>query len=89
MSRKKEERKSQPLVKDCQFGISPVNYSDSDQIQTLNKSSMSMSMICLLNGASCLLNVGRLVLGRVFFFFFGGGGGRVVFRRVVFGVCCP
>ena len=21
---------SQPLVKDCQFGVSPVNYSDSD-----------------------------------------------------------
>ena len=24
-------RLSQPLVKDCQFGVSPVNYSDSDQ----------------------------------------------------------
>ena len=24
---------SQPLVKDCQFGVSPVNYSDSDQIR--------------------------------------------------------
>ena len=23
---------SQPLVKDCQFGVSPVNYSDSDSV---------------------------------------------------------
>ena len=32
---------SRPLVKDCQFGVSPVNYSDSDSDHG------SVSMMCL------------------------------------------
>ena len=36
-------------MKDCQFGVSPVNYSDSDPIPS-----------CL--GASCELTLGRVVL---------------------------
>ena len=37
---------------------------------------------CLLNGASCLLNVGQVVLGEFSF-------ERVVLGRVVFGASCP
>ena len=33
---------SQPLVKDCQFGVSPVNYSDSDSDERSEYLSLSI-----------------------------------------------
>ena len=42
---------SQPLMKDCQFGVSPVNYSDSDTIyegktKTLINFTLTVQLIC-------------------------------------------
>ena len=59
------------------------------EMRSLQGLSSECGASCLLNGASCLLNVGRVVLGRVFFgaSCFGAsclwGESSVILRNVV------
>ena len=49
---------SRPLVKDCQFGVSPVNYSDSDRfshdVAQLKTVANHATTLCMTNSAMCV-----------------------------------